>query len=251
MTLEVVVLGSAGTHPGPGRACSSYLFRTGDAHVLVDCGNGSSANLLRLHDVVDLDAIVITHAHHDHFADLIGLYYALRFHATGQRSVDVYAPPGLDAPITGLLTGDSAATFGDVCRLHTVAPGDALRFGSLTLHLHRSRHSIATVSVRAESDGAVIAYSSDSAGGPDLVEAARGADLFVCEATWLGRQEDWPDDVHLTASQAGNVAREAGARRLALTHLWPANDRERARADAQETFGAPVELLEDGQVLTA
>ena len=248
MSLEVVVLGSSGTYPGPGRACSSYLLRTDSARVLVDCGNGSSANLLRHHDVVDLDAIVVTHAHPDHFADLVGMYYALRFHATGQRRVDVFAPPGLEARITGLLADDGAATFRDVCPVRDVSPGDVLAFGALSLHLHHSRHSIATVSVRAEHDGATFVYSSDSAGGPELVAAARDADLFLCEATWLGQQEEWPDDVHLTASQAGIIAREAGVARLALTHLWPANDREQARAQAQATFVGPVELAEDGQV---
>ncbi len=248
MSLDVVVLGSAGTHPAPGRACSGYLLRSGATHVMVDCGNGSSGNLQRFVAVEELDALVISHRHPDHCVDLIGMYFALRFHPDGPRHLDVYAPEGTDDFLASLVP-ESEATFRELCRFHAIGPGDRLDVGPVTLRLYDSVHSVPTVAVRAEADGAVLTYSADSAGGPSLVEAATDADLFLCEATWLGEPSDWPEGVHLTATGAGEVARSAGVARLVLTHLWPRNDRAAARAQAEDAYGGPIELAEDRAVL--
>lgn len=248
MSFELVVCGSAGTHPGAGRACSGYLVRSADTRVMLDCGNGSTSLLQRETAIDALDAVVISHRHHDHWADLIGIYYALRFHADGPRSIDVYAPPGTHPFIAQILSDDAAAVFDDVCEFHDVGDGDAVTVGDLDLRFTHSEHVVPTVSVRVEHGGAALAYSSDSAGGPQLIEAARDADLFLCEASWLGRPDDWPEGVHLTARGAGQHGRAAEVGRLLVTHLWPSNDRDVARRDASEAFGdGPVELAEDGQ----
>ncbi len=249
MSFELVVCGSAGTHPGPGRACSGYLLRTAGTRVMLDCGNGSTALMQQETAIEDLDAVVVSHRHHDHWADLIGVYYALRFHPDGQRSIDVYAPPGTREFVAQLLSDDAAAVFDEVCIFHDIAAGDALTIGDLALSFTHSEHVVPTVSVRAEHDGEVLAYSSDSAGGPELIETARDADIFLCEASWVGDREDWPDGVHLTAGGAGEHARAAGVGRLLLTHLWPGNDREVARWEAADAFGdGPLHLVDDGQI---
>jgi ribonuclease BN (tRNA processing enzyme) len=87
------VLGSAGSHTGPDRVCSGYLLEADGTRLLVDCGNGASAMLQRFCEFDDLDGIVITHRHVDHCIDLIGMYYALRFHADGHKSLRLYAAP--------------------------------------------------------------------------------------------------------------------------------------------------------------
>lgn len=245
---EVVVLGCSGTRPGPGRACSSYLFRTPEANVLVDCGYGSTCNLQRIMAPEDLDAVVISHEHPDHCVDLIGMYYALRFHEDGPLSLDVHAPPGVGEFLSQMLSGDSQSVFSDVCHFHDVEAGDRLTFGDLEMHFYASLHPVPTISVRATHDGKVVTYSADSAGGSWLEEAARDADLFICEASWVGDPSGYPEGVHLTAGQAGDLARKAGAERLVLTHIWPQNDRERSRREASETYGAPVDLADDGQL---
>lgn len=248
--LEVVVAGCAGTHPSAERACSGFLVRSADTNLLVDCGNGATRNLQRFCRLDELDAILVTHRHADHCVDLVGVYYALRFHADGQRSVDVHAPAGT-ADMLAALVGDSEEVFREVCRFHDVAPGDALEVGDIGLSLFDANHSVPTVAVRAEHDGRVAAYSSDTGGGDGLVAAARDADLFLCEASWQGDQHDYPAGLHITAAEAGRIARDAGARRLVLTHIWPANDLDQSRSEAAAVFDGPVEVATDGAVLTA
>lgn len=245
---EVAVLGSSGTHPGPGRACSGYLFRTPGTRVVVDMGYGSTSNLYRLHPPDEVDAVILTHAHADHVVDLVGMYYALRFHPDGPKTIEVHAPSGVEEFVAQMVPSDSNPPLRDICDFHTVTPGDMLVVGDLEIEFHASVHPVPTVSVRMRHQGCVATYSSDSAGGSWLRDAARDADLFICEASWAGEPEDHPDGVHLTARQAGELAAEAGAKRLVLTHIWPRNDRERARAEAEEGFGGSVDLAEDGQI---
>jgi ribonuclease BN (tRNA processing enzyme) len=125
---------------------------------------------------------------------------------------------------------------------------DHRHIGDLRIELFASMHVVPTISVRVEHDGQIVTYSADSAGGSWLRDAARDADLFICEATWLGDADDHPEGVHLTARGAGEVAREAGARQLVLTHIYPSNDREQTREEAAEMYGEAVHLAEDGQV---
>jgi ribonuclease BN (tRNA processing enzyme) len=245
VTFDLTVLGSAGSHTGPGLACSGYLVRANGTQLLIDCGNGSSANLQRLTNFHELDGILITHRHVDHCVDLVGMFYAMRFHPDGPKSVDLYAAPEVLDVLTGLLSADSALEFREVFRVKEIAGGDSFEIGSMQVDLVDSIHPVPTVSVRVRAEGQSIVYSSDSAGGPGLVDIARGADLFLCEATWQGDASDYPPDMHLTARDAGRIGTEAGVRRLVLTHILGSLDRSVTLREARETFEGDLTLAQD------
>jgi ribonuclease BN (tRNA processing enzyme) len=243
---DLTVLGSAGTHTGPARACSGYLYQTPSTRVLVDCGNGASSHLLTRCDWSDLDAVVVTHRHVDHCADLIGAFYAMKFHADGPQSVDFYAPAGVLEVLLGMLNRDSAFEFTEVFRHVELGFGDRFSVGDMSFECFESIHPAPTVTLRTTVDGRVLTYSSDSAGGDVLEEAARGADLFMCEATWQGDASAWPVDIHLTARDAGALATRADAPRLLLTHILGSLDRGRSVVEARETYDGDLGLAEDG-----
>lgn len=245
MTLELTVCGSAGSHTGPGRACSGYLLRSGDHAIMLDCGNGATANLQTVMDFADLDGVVVSHRHADHCVDLVGMFHRLRFSPGGPRHVDLYLAPGVLGALTALLSEDSAATFPEVYRCRDIGAGDAIEIGPFRIDLHPSVHSVPTVSMRITVGDLVVAFSADSAGGSDLVECATGADLFLCEATWQGDPEAWPPGVHLTSRAAGEVAARAEVGRLLLTHIQGGSDLERSLVEARETYRGAVDLAED------
>ena len=248
-TVSVTVCGSAGTHVGPGRACSSYLLSAGGHRVVLDLGNGSLANVQRVCDVADLDAVVVSHQHPDHFADVYSLYYALRFHPDGPHSVGGYAPAGTSAFALQLLATDATEQFGRIVALETVGAGDVVREGPMRLEFFRARHPIETLAVRVEVGGVVIAYSADTAPAPEIVDCARGADLFICDATWLERQRPLPEGVHMTGVEAGKAAAEAGVHRLLLSHILPCLDPDETFAEAAGAFDGELLLAEDLQEL--
>ncbi len=241
--MRLTVLGSSGTHAARGRACSSYLVEAGGTRALLDCGNGSLANLTQVIDVAELDAVVLSHLHVDHCADIFGLYYALRFHPEGPQTVDVYAPKGAHGHLAHMVHGDPE--FGRRCRFREVAAGDVVEVGALTLTLYASAHPVETLASRVEADGQVLAYSGDSGQTPRLHDCARDADLFVCDSSWLAADGPHPPDLHMDGRQAGATAAAANARRLLVTHVFPTVDPESVAAEARTEFGGEVLIADD------
>jgi ribonuclease BN (tRNA processing enzyme) len=245
VAMELTVLGCAGSHPGPGRLCSGYLVRSGATSVMLDAGNGSTANLQRLMAIRDLDAFVISHRHVDHCIDLIGAFYALRFDPDFDRQIPLYGAAEVHETLTGLMSADSSMAFDEVFAHTQVGDGDETDIGPFHLRFANSLHAAPAVSIRVEVEGYALVYSGDSAGGPDLVEIASGADLFLCESSWTGDAASYPPGVHLTAREAGRIATEAGVGKLVLTHITGGTDRGLALEEAAGAFAGPVELAED------
>lgn len=243
-TMSLTVLGSAGTHPANGRACSSYLVEAQGYRLLLDCGNGSLANLTQRIDVADLDAVIISHLHPDHFVDLYGLHYALRFHPSGPLSVPVYAPAGARSVLTSVL-GDSGESFLRHCELHTAVAGTRLELGPLDVSLFEAHHVVETLAARVHAGGRTVAFSGDSAPTPQVVACARDADLFLCDSSWLEADGPHPDGVHMTGAQAGEQAAQAGARTLLVTHVFPTNDPEEVAAEARTRYDGTVIAVAD------
>lgn len=243
--MRLTILGSSGTHPGPERACASYLVEHDGYRLLLDCGNGSLSNLQRRVGLGDLDQILISHLHPDHFADLYGLYYGLRFLPGGPGSVGVLGPAGTEAFVTQLLPPESAATFSQRLPVTEVAAGQVLALGPLLVSLFAAAHPVETLAVRVEADGAVLAYSADSGPADSLIACAEGADLFLADTSWREADGPHPEGVHMTGAQAGRCAQAAGAARLLCTHVYPSNDPEEVADEARAVFDGDVAVAHD------
>ena len=105
---------------------------------------------------------------------------------------------------------------------------------------------VETYGVRIEHDGRVLADSADTAACDALNRLAQGADLCLCEASYLDGEEN-PPDLHLTGRDAGEAATKAGAHKLVLTHLVAAWGSEAQVYEAAATaFAGPVEVARAG-----
>lgn len=240
--MKLTVLGSAGSYPAPGRVCSSYLVETAHTRLLIDAGNGSLANLQQIARPSEISAVIVTHQHVDHMADLVGLYHIRRFHPEGPAELPVYTTAGVIA-LMDVLAGDP--TLHQVCRFHQVGAGARIEVGDLTVECFPARHPVETLALRVESAGSVLAYSADSGPAPELVACARGANLFLCESTWVAGRADHPKDLHLNAAQAGQCASEAGAQELVLTHVAHPGDPAAAVTEARYTYAGPCSAATD------
>jgi ribonuclease BN (tRNA processing enzyme) len=107
-------------------------------------------------------------------------------------------------------------------------------------------HPVTAYGLRILADGRTLAYSGDTGTCDALVETARDADLFLCEASFV-EGGDNPPDLHLTGAEAGVMATEAGARRLVLTHVPPWHDPQVMLAEAHLTYDGPLELAVPGE----
>ena len=95
--MRITVLGKSPAWQDAGGACSGYLVQEGETTVLLDCGGGVFGKLRELVDYTDVDAVVISHVHADHFIDLIPYSYALLL-TPRQQPVPVAGHPGTDDP---------------------------------------------------------------------------------------------------------------------------------------------------------
>jgi len=231
MALELTVLGCSGSYPGRGAACSGYLVRGAGTTLWLDAGSGTLANLQRHVGLEDVDAIVLTHEHPDHWNDIEGYRVACAW-GLDRTGVPVYAPVGLDRH----LSGAPAPTY----EWHVVADGDRVTVGGLTLRFSRTVHLPETLAVRIDGAGRSLAYSADTGPGWSFASLGEGIDLALCEATYVEASN--ASSIHLTAAQAGAMAGEAGVGRLLLTHLWPTVDPADSQAEASAAYGGPVDL---------
>ena len=243
--MRLTVLGSAGTHVSPVRMCSSYLLEAEDYRLLMDCGNGSLSRLQQRCDVADVDALLISHLHADHFVDVYSLYYALRFHPDGERSLSVYAPRGAQEHIAQLLYDDRAMP--EVLSFHAAGAGDVLELGPLRVELFAAAHPVETLAPRVSCRGRVLAYSGDSGPSDQIVACARDADLLLCDSSWLERQRPLPPDVHMTGAEAGRTAAQAAVDHLVVTHIYPRNDPADVAEEAAGAFSGAVSIAADLQ----
>ena len=245
--LTLTVCGSAGSHPGVGRACSGYLVESGGTRLLLDAGNGATANVQRHIALAEVDAVVISHRHVDHCIDLIGMFYALRFDPDFTGRIPLYTPAEVVETLTSLLSVDSAMAFADVFNHHLVTGGDTATIGPMRLSFANANHPPPSVAVRIDA-GATLVYTGDTGASAEVARLAFGADLLLAEATWHGRLDDYPADLHLTGAAAASMARDAGVGKLLLTHIAGGADRDRVYEEATAVFAGPTALAEDGQI---
>lgn len=243
MTLTLTVLGSSGTYPGPGTACSGYLLRTETTSVWLDCGTGSLANLQRHVPLTELDGIVCSHAHPDHWLELPVAVNALR-----------YGLDAAEADIPLLWTERTASLFRMVSGRPPEPTFDSrviddsarIEIGDIAFRFAVTDHPVETLSVRADAGGRSIAYSADTGNRWDLGSLGDGIDLAVIEATLDEADADAVQ--HLTARQAGMQAARADVAGLVLTHLAPGSDPQQRIAEAGTAYDGPIAVAEiDGR----
>jgi ribonuclease BN (tRNA processing enzyme) len=239
--MKLTVLGCAGTFPGANSGCSSYLVEHEGFRVMVDCGNGATGALQRHGDLLDLDAVVVSHLHADHCIDLLAYAYARFYRPDGRPdTLPVWGPAATRGRLLSAVESSDAEWLDQVYDWQTYA-GGRFELGPFAFSARLMAHPIECYGLRIEAGGKALAYSADTGPCDALVKTAEEADLFLCEASFT-EQQDNPPGVHLTGRQAGVAATEAGAQSLLLTHLVAWHDENVVLGEATETFAGPVTL---------
>ena len=247
--MRLTILGRSPATPNPGEACAGYLVEGDGSRVLVDIGPGVVAQLLQRHHPDELDAVVVSHMHADHMLDLVTLRYVYPWRARPKEErLRVVLPPGSADQMLDLAKGvGNARHFEDSFRLSEHDGSTPVAFGGLSLTPIETQHYIPCWGFRMEADGKRLAYTADTAPCGGLTDLADAPDLLLSEATLRSLDEDAaPPEPrgHLTPAEAGEAAREGGARRLMLTHLPVNGDGEWASGIASAAFAGEVEIAE-------
>ena len=261
--MRITVLGKSPSWQDAGGACSGYLVQEDEFTLLLDCGNGVFSKLRDHIDYVEVDAVLISHLHADHFLDLVPFIYALTY-APRQQPVPVAGWPGTSEPARPELHAPAGAQ--DMFRqivscwgndglidgafaLNEYEPWDELNLGPFQVRFCEVPHYTPTFAVELSAADRRFTYSADCSPNLELVEFARGTDLLLIEAT-LPRPERTGERGHLTPAEAGEHGRQSAAKRMVITHFSDELDAEWAGHEATTAFGAPVALAHEGAVYT-
>lgn len=235
MSLTVTVLGSSGTYAGVDGACTGFLVRSAGATVMMDAGPGTLANLQRHVAPKELDAVVLSHCHPDHWLELPVLRNALKY-VLECEGLDVFATAETLEMAVEVTGGKLEPTF----RPHVI--GDLAEFSveDQQWRCSRTDHPVETMGLRVDAGGRSLGYTADTGPAWSLAELGP-VDLGLSEATFL---HDSPErnPVHLSAHQAGAMARASGVGHLVITHVLPTGSPGESVVEAADAYGAPVDV---------
>lgn len=248
--MKLTIVGCAGSFPGPDSAASSYLLEADHEgrtwRLVIDLGNGALGQLQRYCDPRDVDGFALSHLHPDHCIDMASWAVLSKYHPQGAYDeVPVYSPEGaLDylgwAGGPGGERGDTGVRFVE----WESAPVHEL--GPFRIVPARVDHPVPAYGMRIEVGDHVLAYSGDSGPVDTLVDLAREADLFLCEASFVESAEN-PPHLHLTGAEAGSIAVAAGAKHLLVTHIPAWTDRAEVESDLATTWSGGYDLVGPGE----
>jgi ribonuclease BN (tRNA processing enzyme) len=244
--MRLTVLGGAGGYPPAAGACSGYLIEHEGFHLLVDPGYAIVPRLLGIVSAAAIDAVLVSHGHPDHVADLNPLLRARLMIDDDALRLPAYALPGALGPVLAL---DQITALKGACEVRVFEAGGAFPIGPFAIESRLLPHSIPNAGMRISADGASITYTGDAGPSDDLVELADSTDLLLAEATYAESVPPGNAGVLNCALEVGRQARRAKATRLMLTHLLPGTDQDASVAAASRSFDAWIAVATPGTIV--
>jgi ribonuclease BN (tRNA processing enzyme) len=250
------VAGSSSSIPRIGKACSAYLVEDNGFRFSLDFGTGALANMRRYADYDELDAVVISHMHADHFLDLIPLRYAIRYGPRRRlRPLPLWVPPGGEATLRKLASAFASEGDDDFLDPAFVVrefdPVRGLALGDGVVRFALTTHYIDAYAIRYDRGDASITYSADTAPDARVVALARDTSVFLCEATLLAGAAEGKLRGHSSAAEAAQMATDAGAHKLVLTHYGENATVRDLDESARAMFSGEIVVADDHAVISA
>jgi ribonuclease BN (tRNA processing enzyme) len=244
--MRVTVLGGSGAWPTARQACSGYLAESDGFLLLIDPGYATLPRLLEHTAASAVDAVLISHGHADHCADLSPLLRARALSDDPPGALAVHTLPGA---VDAVLALDAPRMLAGSYVLREFTPPGRFGIGPFEISSWLLPHFVPNAGLRLTAGGSVLSYTGDTGPSPGIADLARGADLLLAEATYPHVVPGHSAAYLSSAVQAGQHAAGAGAARLVLTHLWPGTDPAVAREAATGTFAGPIDVARPGLVI--
>jgi ribonuclease BN (tRNA processing enzyme) len=246
----LTVLGCSGSVPGPNAPTSGYLLESEGFLLGIELGHGTLAALMAIRDPHDLDALLFSHLHPDHCADVAAMTVYRRYYppAEPRGKLPIYAPSEAHSRFVAAYSPDAAERAAedltDIYEFRPLQTG-TVHIGPFEVTAIPAVHPCESYSFRFSAGGRTLAYTGDTSTFDELAELAAGVDVLLSEASWT-HADDRPPDLHLSGTEAGEVAKRAGVGKLLLTHVLPFTDNQAILAEARAAFPGEIVLVEQG-----
>jgi ribonuclease BN (tRNA processing enzyme) len=240
--VKLTVIGFQSPYPELHQATPGYLLEdVQGTKILIDCGSGVASSLPQWAELTSLDAILLSHYHNDHVADVGIFHYAyLMEQIQGRRRVEL--------PILGPSEPVEKAKireYKDVTLAVDIKEHKDYEIGSFTVSFFQTDHDGPCYGMRISNGESTLVYGADSGPKTDWSVIKEPPDLLILESTYIEEYKN-PEVKHLSAKDAAFIANELGAKKLLLTHLFPGIESTRYYSEARPYFPGEVYMAEKG-----
>ncbi|MDR3081309.1 MAG: MBL fold metallo-hydrolase [Streptomyces sp.] len=246
--VRLTVLGSAGAVPTSAEPCSGFLLECAGYRLILDLGYAAYPALLRHCGPEHIDAVLISHRHPDHVADLSPFLRARAFlRELNLPPVPLYAPSEALDPVLGL---DRPDFIGAPYTVHSIKAPNTFHLGPFQVDTVALPHYEPNIGFRISTGGITVAYTGDCGPAEQLVELAKNADLFLAQAMYTTEVPERDRGNMCSAVDAGRFATRAEVDELMLTHLYLMRGvtRHAAKAAARTTYRGAIRMARTGLV---
>ncbi|MDN5343321.1 MAG: hypothetical protein PWP28_2196 [Oceanotoga sp.] len=240
--MKLTIVGRWGAYPEKDEPCSGYLLETKNNKILIDCGPGVLTNVQRYCSLDEIDYVIISHFHPDHFTDIYSFQYASMI---SMKLAKRRTPLKIISPLKD--NKSKEMKYGEFTESILYDEGSILSLNDVEIRFSLNEHPILCYSIGVHHENKYFAYSADTQIGHNLIEFVEKADLFLCESSLYENMEKEIKG-HLTARQAGNIAHSANVKKMILTHLPHFGDHEDLLNQAKKEFIGDLYLANCGDV---
>ncbi|GLO65617.1 MULTISPECIES: MBL fold metallo-hydrolase [Oceanobacillus] len=238
--MKLTVIGCWGGYPAENGSTSSYLLQSGDFRMLIDLGSGALSKLQNYTDIEQIDAIVLSHYHHDHVADIGVFQYAklINYYVNGNENV---------VPIYGHTEDEEG--FAKLTHTYTKGieynPDNKLIIGPFEIEFIQTNHPVPCYGMQITDGKESIVYTADSGFMKEWTKFADRCDLFITDCNYYAGQ-DGSKPGHMNSEQVGMIARDANVNKLLLSHLPQFGDLQQLKKEAESFYQGPIEIAREG-----
>lgn len=246
--MKLTVLGFYGGYPTKDIGTSSYLLESDGYTLLLDAGSYSLLTLEKYINPIDLDAVLVSHYHHDHIADLGVLQFTRLLkkdeHGNRPHTLPIYCH-------------DEDAQHYEEMTLENASQGikyndsESLDIGPFKVTHMKTLHPVPCYAFRIEekNSGKVLVYTADSGFLESFIPFSKDADVLLADSNLYKGMEN--HTVHMTAKECGMIAHKAKVKKLLLSHLPQTDNWDHLLEQAQEAApDTPIVLAEKDLEIT-
>jgi len=242
--MKLTVIGFWGGYPKKNGASSGYLLEHNGFQLLIDCGSGILAKLQNVLQPEELDAVILSHYHPDHIADIGVLQHARLIQGyLGKKTaaLPIYGHPFADEEF-------SKFTYKDVTKGIAYDPSQVLSVGPFQISFLKTNHPVPCYAMRITADEKSLVYTGDSSFKEEFITFSKDADVLLCECNFYGNQ-DGKSAGHMNSFETGYLAQNAGVKKLVLTHLPHYGNLTELINEAASNFTGIINLAEEFQTI--
>jgi len=238
--MKLTVIGHWGGYPARDGATSSYLIEKDDFTLVIDLGSGSLSKIQKYKSIDEISAVVLSHYHHDHVADLGVLQYAklIQYYVTGKENI---------LPIYG--TAEDKQGFESLTHNFTEGlaydPSNTLEIGPFQIDFLKTVHPVACFGMRITDGENVIVYTADTAYQEEWIPFSHHADLLITDCNYFAGQDGLKAG-HMTSTEGASLAQKAQVNELILSHLPQFGDHQDLLKEAASVYDGKIQLAEEG-----